>query len=56
LADVGAVPNFDVAPDGKRIIAISDTEDTKPDETHLRVLLNINAELRRRLANPRQAE
>ena len=43
LADVGPFPNFDVAPDGKRIVALVDAEETKPDETHLRVLLNIDA-------------
>ena len=47
LANVGPFPNFDVAADGKRIVALVDAEETKPDETHLRVLFNIDAELRR---------
>lgn len=47
LARIGPYPNFDVAPDGKRIIAILDSGETKPDETHLRVLLNLDDELSR---------
>jgi DNA-binding winged helix-turn-helix (wHTH) protein/Tol biopolymer transport system component len=47
LADLGGPPNFDVAPDGKHIVAMFDAEETKPDQTHLRVLLNLNNELRR---------
>jgi len=56
LADVGPFPNFDVAADGKRIVALIDAEETKPDETHLRVLLNIDAELRRQRSTPRKAQ
>jgi WD40 repeat protein len=56
LADVGPYPNFDVAPDGKRIIALVDAEETKPDETHLRVLLNIDAELRRQQLTQHKAQ
>jgi serine/threonine-protein kinase len=50
LADLGGPPNFDVAPDGKHIVAMFDVEETKPDQTHLRVLLNVNDELRRQRA------
>lgn len=42
---IGSV--FDVAPDGKRVLALLDAEEAKP-ETHLRVLLNVDSELRRR--------
>jgi predicted Ser/Thr protein kinase len=47
LADVGATSSFDVAPDGKRVVALFDVEETRP-ETHLRVLLNVGDKLRRR--------
>jgi len=56
LANVGISPNFDVAPDGKRIVALFDAEETKPDETHLRILLNVDAELRRQRTNRRKAD
>ncbi len=46
---LGGSPSFDVAPDGKRVVGIFDAEETKP-ETHLRVLLNVTDELRRRTA------
>lgn len=54
LSVVGAQPNYSVAPDGKRIVALFDAEETKQDETHLRVLFNVNAELRRQRANLRK--
>jgi serine/threonine-protein kinase len=50
LADLGGPPNFDIAPDGKHIVALFDVEETKPDQTHLRVLLNVDNELRRQRA------
>jgi serine/threonine-protein kinase len=56
MADLGGPPNFDVASDGKRIVALFDVEATTPDETHLRVLLNFNDELRRQRANRPKAE
>ena len=56
LADVGPQPNFDVALDGKRIIAVLDAGEAKPDETHLRVLLNADAELRRKLGDRRKPQ
>lgn len=56
LADVGPFPNFDIASDGKRIVALVDAEETKPDETHLRVMLNIAAELRRQQLTQRKAQ
>jgi serine/threonine-protein kinase len=42
--------SFDVAPDGKRMVGLFAVEESKPDETHLRVLLNVGDELRRRAA------
>ena len=56
LANIGPYPNFDVAPDGKRIVAILDAGETKPDQTHLRLLFNVDVELRRQQANSRKAE
>lgn len=47
LATTGPYPNFAVAPDGKRVIAIIDAMDAKSDETHLRLWFNIHEELRR---------
>jgi len=47
---VGAgLPSFDVAADGSRVVGIFESEDSQP-ETHLRVLLNVAEELRRRVA------
>jgi len=51
LANVGPQPTFDVAPDGKRIVAILDAQGPEPDETHLRVLLNVGAALLRQRVN-----
>ena len=48
LAAIGIQPNFDIAPDDKRVVALLDVEDSRPDETHLRVLMNLNVDLRRR--------
>jgi hypothetical protein len=47
LADIGAVPSFDVSSDGKRVIGLFDAESSAP-ETTLRVLLNVTDELHRR--------
>jgi len=49
LADTGTRGGYDVAPDGKRVVATLDAPggERKP-ETHLRILLNVNDELRRR--------
>lgn len=48
LANVGAPWNFDVARDGKTIVALLDDEEATSEETHLRVILNVDDELRRR--------
>jgi hypothetical protein len=45
----GGLPSFDVAPDGSRIVGIFESEESDA-ETHLRVLLNVGDELRRRAA------
>jgi serine/threonine-protein kinase len=42
---------YDIAPDGKRVLVLSAAETVKP-ETHLRVLLNVDSELRRRAKLP----
>lgn len=47
VADLGSFPGFDVAPDGKRVLALFTSEDAKP-ETILHLLLNVDNELRRR--------
>jgi len=48
LARVGA-SNFDVAPDGRRLLVILDDQEEKPD-THLRVLINTGDELSQKAA------
>jgi hypothetical protein len=48
LADAGPLPNFDVARDGKRVIALIDAQRPERETTHLRVLFNADEELRRR--------
>jgi len=47
LAAMVFYSGFDVTPDGKRVVVLLDAEDAKP-ETHLRLLLNVDSELRRR--------
>jgi eukaryotic-like serine/threonine-protein kinase len=49
LADpAGYLPGaFDVAPDGKRVLALLDYPTAGSAETHLRILLNVGNELRR---------
>jgi serine/threonine-protein kinase len=49
LADTGIFPAFDVAPDGKRVVALFSAEDPR-SETLVRVLLNLDSELGRRLS------
>jgi len=49
LPDTGVEPNFDVSADGKRVLAVLDAEEELKPETHLRVVLNVGAEIRRRL-------
>jgi hypothetical protein len=43
---------YDVAPDGKRVLVLSAAEAVKP-ETHLRAMLNVDSELRRRMTHAR---
>lgn len=47
LPGTGSRITYDVAPDGKRVMALFDAEEIKP-ETHLRVMLNVGDELLRR--------
>jgi serine/threonine-protein kinase len=49
LAQFGYLSSFELAPDAKRVVALFDAAQAKP-ETHLRVLLNVGDELRRRTA------
>jgi hypothetical protein len=51
LAAFGNVPTFSMAPDGKRaaVLLEAGAEAPKP-ETHIRLLLNVGDELRRRTA------
>jgi DNA-binding winged helix-turn-helix (wHTH) protein/Tol biopolymer transport system component len=53
MADIGFFPGFDVAPDGKRVLALFASEDAKP-ETILHMLLNVDSELRRRAPSHRK--
>jgi serine/threonine-protein kinase len=48
MADIGFLPDYDVAPDGKRVLALLPAEAAKP-ETILHVMLNVDSELRRRV-------
>ena len=52
LGDTGIFPAFDVAPDGKRVLALLDAGDPKP-ETLIHVLLNVDSEVGRRIAAQR---
>jgi serine/threonine-protein kinase len=51
MADSGLSPTFDVAPDGRRVLALLPAGDAQP-ETILHVLLNVDSELRRRVTPP----
>jgi Tol biopolymer transport system component len=51
--DIGLSADFDVAPDGKRVLALLPAEEAKP-ETILHVLLNVDSELRRRAPQHRK--
>lgn len=50
LPEVGTEPNFDVAPDGKRVVAVLDAGEELKPETQVRVVLNVGQILRRREA------
>jgi WD40 repeat protein len=49
LGVAGGLPSFDVAPDGSRVVGVFESEESNA-ETHLRVLLNVADELRRRVS------
>jgi serine/threonine protein kinase len=49
LGVAGGLPSFDIAPDGSRVVGIFESEESNV-ETHLRVVLNVADELRRRVA------
>lgn len=48
LGGAGGLPSFDVSPDGRRVVGIFESQESNA-ETHLRVVLNVTDELRRRL-------
>jgi hypothetical protein len=52
LANVGIVRNFDLAPDGKRFVALMPTETQEPREaqSHVTLVTNFFDEVRRRMA------
>jgi Tol biopolymer transport system component/DNA-binding winged helix-turn-helix (wHTH) protein len=50
ISEIGHFPNFDVAPDGTRVLAVIEQEGSRTDETHLRLMLNVGDELTRRFA------
>jgi serine/threonine-protein kinase len=52
LANVGLGGNFDIAPDGKRVVALLPAESTQPQETqnHVTLVVNFFGEVRRRVA------
>jgi serine/threonine-protein kinase len=52
LANVGTAPNFDLAPDGKRVIALMPAEGPEPTQrqNHVMLVVNFFDELRRRTA------
>jgi serine/threonine protein kinase/Tol biopolymer transport system component len=51
LANLGLVPNFDLAPDGKRFVMLISAESPEPRETqsHVTLVLNFFDEVRRRV-------
>ena len=49
LGDIGFLPGFDIAPDGQHVLAMLRAEDPRTS-TLVRALLNVDTELRRRLA------
>ncbi len=49
LPEVGTEPNFDISADGKRVVAVLDAEEKLKAETHVRVVLNLGDEIRRRI-------
>jgi serine/threonine-protein kinase len=51
LADVGTAPNFDLAPDGKRVLALMPAESPTPPErqSHVMLVTNFFDEVRRRV-------
>ena len=52
LGNTGFLHGYDVAPDGKRVLGLFAAEDAKAPKL-MRVLLNVDSELRRR-ARPRE--
>jgi serine/threonine-protein kinase len=51
IADLGNTPSFSLAPDGKRVAAILDSDQASQPETRIHMLFNLPDELRRREAS-----
>ncbi|HET9359386.1 MAG TPA: hypothetical protein VFO58_06535, partial [Vicinamibacterales bacterium] len=51
ISDLGSIPSFSLAPDGKRVAAILDRDQAPTPETRIHVLFNLPDELRRREAS-----
>ena len=51
LADSGVLPNFDIAPDGERVLALMPGARSEEQQTvnHVTVMLNLSDEIRRRM-------
>ena len=50
LADTAVLPNFDLAPDGKRVIALLPAPESLESENHATFVLDFVDEVRRRAA------
>ena len=53
LADTGVLPNFDIAPDGERVLALMPAGRAEEQQTvnHVTVMLNVSEEIRRRIVS-----
>jgi serine/threonine-protein kinase len=51
LADTGVLPNFDLAPDGSRVLALLPSPEDQQTENHVTFLLNFFDEVQRRVAS-----
>jgi len=53
LADTGVLPNFDIAPDGERVLALMPAARPEEQQTvnHVTLMLNVSEEIRRRMVS-----
>jgi serine/threonine-protein kinase len=51
LADTGVLPNFDLAPDGERVLALMSAARPEEQQTvnHVTFMFNVSDEIRRRM-------